>query len=157
MANGHGGPRTPSNPAPVSGPGALSQRTDGAQPIRELPDAAYGEGKTFREAQQGAPLAESAALSPGGAGPGGGMGTPPAVPGLGDGSNQPGIPVTAGAALGAGPGVEALGLSTERDDDMATLQAYLPALEMVANQPGASWAARNYIRQIKGSRSMGGA
>ena len=29
MANGRGGYRQPSNPAPVSGPGALSKRTDG--------------------------------------------------------------------------------------------------------------------------------
>jgi hypothetical protein len=37
MANGHGGPRTPANPAPVSGPGALSKRTDGAQPKMQSP------------------------------------------------------------------------------------------------------------------------
>ena len=43
-----GGYRQPSNPAPVSGPGALSARTDGGagnskQPIRRIPGQAYGE------------------------------------------------------------------------------------------------------------------
>ena len=32
MAEAHGGYRQPSSPAPVSGPGALSKRTDGNAP-----------------------------------------------------------------------------------------------------------------------------
>jgi hypothetical protein len=52
-----GGYRQPSNPAAASGPGALSQRTDGGpgstkQPIRRLPDAKSGENKAFVEGQQ---------------------------------------------------------------------------------------------------------
>ena len=51
-----GGYRQPSNPAPVSGPGALSARTDGGagsskQPIRRIPGQAYGEGKAFFKKQ----------------------------------------------------------------------------------------------------------
>lgn len=46
-----GGPRRPTNPAPVSGPGAMSKRTDGgpAQKLRDLPDAQYGEAATYRD------------------------------------------------------------------------------------------------------------
>lgn len=56
-----GGKRTPRNPAPVSGPGSLSQRTDGGpgsqtQPIRVPTGGAYGEATALREAQQAAPL-----------------------------------------------------------------------------------------------------
>ena len=41
----HGGYRTPSNPAPVSGPGSLSQRTDGGprQVQAEMSGMPYGE------------------------------------------------------------------------------------------------------------------
>ena len=56
-----GGYREPSNPAAVSGPGALSARTDGGagsktQPIRRIPGQAYGEGQELVEQQQAAPL-----------------------------------------------------------------------------------------------------
>ena len=57
---GKGGYQAPTNPAPVSGPGALSQRTDGgpadsqaAQYVSGLP---YGEGQAFMAQQQAAPL-----------------------------------------------------------------------------------------------------
>jgi hypothetical protein len=54
-----GGYQQPSSPAPVSGPGAGSKRTDGGpvQKLRELPDANYGEAATYRDLQQSAPLA----------------------------------------------------------------------------------------------------
>jgi len=56
-----GGYREPSKPAAVSGPGALSARTDGGagsktQPIRRIPGQAYGEGQALVEQQQSAPL-----------------------------------------------------------------------------------------------------
>jgi hypothetical protein len=57
----------------VSGPGALSQRTDGGQPIRHIADAKYGEDKEFVGQQKMAPLAEAAAgpAVPPSGGPGG--------------------------------------------------------------------------------------
>ena len=58
MANGHGGMRTPSNPAPVSGPGALSRRTDG-QPARYASGMPYGDGQDFYDVQTSAPMAET--------------------------------------------------------------------------------------------------
>lgn len=54
-----GGYREPNNPAPVSGPGALSRRTDGG-PIQGAKELAaggkYGERKALREMQQSAPM-----------------------------------------------------------------------------------------------------
>lgn len=152
MANGHGGQRTPSSPAPVSGPGSLSRRTDSGpgakQPIRVPTGGAYGDATQLQQAQQGAPMGASA---------GGGSPAPgllagmalPTGPGLGAPSQQPGTPVTDGAASGPGAGPEALGLPVQQDQDMKALLTYLPVLEHMANVPGASAAARNAVRQIK--------
>lgn len=133
---GRGGPRTPERGAPVSGPGPLSRRTDGpqgGQPVRVPTGGGYGEGAELAALQEAAPLAESP-------GPQGGFGDP---------SAQLDTPVTAGAALGAGPGPEALGLPQQADEDMQRLLASLPALERMANAPGASRAARNWVRAVK--------
>lgn len=54
-----GGYREPSNPAPVSGPGALSRRTDGGpiQGAKYIPaNGKYGEAKALQEIQGGAPM-----------------------------------------------------------------------------------------------------
>lgn len=106
---GKGGYQAPANPAPASGPGKLSKRTDGgpAQKLRDLPDAQYGEAKTFRELQQGAPLAQTPGPQAQGApsfAAAKDLLTPLDAP-----SERPNEPVTAGAALGAGPGPEVLG------------------------------------------------
>lgn len=71
-----GGYQRPAAPAPVSGPGALSKRTDSgpAQKIRELPNAQYGEAAEFRTLQQDAPLAQTPAPATGGSPAGGGAG-----------------------------------------------------------------------------------
>ena len=54
-----GGNRTPRKPAPVSGSGAMSQRTDGGagQPIRAATDQPYGARQATEAAQGAAPLA----------------------------------------------------------------------------------------------------
>lgn len=58
-----GGYRKPSNPAPVSGPGSLSRRTDGGpgkpakQGAMEMPSSRYGEGVEMASLQSGAPMA----------------------------------------------------------------------------------------------------
>ena len=57
-----GGYRQPNNPAPVSGPGMLSQRTDGGaidgmtQPAQSYTGGSYGNNKAMREQQEGADL-----------------------------------------------------------------------------------------------------
>ncbi|KUJ70806.1 hypothetical protein ACZ90_00350 [Streptomyces albus subsp. albus] len=144
-----GGYRRPSSPAPVSGPGALSKRTDGGpgQPIRTPSGGAYGERQDLDQLQHAAPLSAS---------PGGDVGAPQPVDitaGLTPfdaPTRQPDVPVTAGAELGAGPGLEALGLPSQPDEDIRQLLPYIPVLEHMANQPGASKAARNLVRQLKG-------
>lgn len=54
MANQHGGARTPSSPAAVSGPGALSARTDGGPAKTLVPPAASHGDRAAIEAQLGA-------------------------------------------------------------------------------------------------------
>lgn len=148
-----GGPRKPARPAPVSGPGRLSARTDGGpgQIQRDLPNASYGEAQAFAQAQQGAPLAlADGALTPSA---GGGMpqagGAMPVTP-FGAPTNNPGQPISAGASFGPGPGPESLGLSSDpQADDRKALVAYLPALEFMANLPTAMPSLRVLVRKIK--------
>lgn len=135
--------------AEVSGPGKFSERTDKAVTAagERLPDAGYGEQKAYQEQQAGAPQGQS---------PGGNVdfaalfGDPSSrvVP-MGQASGQPGVPVTSGAAMGAGPGEEALGLADQKAEDLQSIIPYLPVLEFMANQPGASWAMRNVVRKAK--------
>ena len=147
MANGHGGYRAPANPAAVSGPGALSARTDG-QPRMDLPNAAYGENKAYQEIQSGAPLASSPSPTT----PGGGMGIDLSqVVGLGEGTTQPDTPVTAGAAAGAGPGPDALGLPRDDKQEEARTLAQSGALTrmiQVSNLDGATPAFKRYVREL---------
>ena len=86
--NGRGGYRQPSRPAAVSGPGALSQRTDSGagskkQPLRVASGGAYGERQAATDQQQAAPMA------------GGGPATPAA-----GGSPVPSPAANAGGAFG---------------------------------------------------------
>lgn len=144
-----GGYRQPNSPAPVSGPGALSKRTDGGpgQPVRTPSGGAYGDRQALEQMQQAAPLSAS---------PGGDVGAPQGAPvdagviGFDQPTQQPDTPVTAGAAMGDGPGPEALGLPNEPDEDLRRLVAYLPVFEHMANQPGSSKSSRNLVRQLKG-------
>jgi hypothetical protein len=71
------------------------------------------------------------------------------VVGIDEPTLRPETPVTDGAALGPGAGMEALGLVDMQDEDLASLTPYLPVLEFMANQPGASWAMRNLVRKAK--------
>ena len=100
MANGHGGKRTPRNPAPVSGPGALSKRTDG-QPAQYVSGLPYGEGQEFYDLQQQAPMSQSGNVPrPTRASGSAPMSTP--TP-LFSPTERPDEPVTSGAAYGPGP------------------------------------------------------
>lgn len=153
MANGHGGYRKPTNPAPVSGPGALSARTDTAQPAMRLPDAAYGEQAAFQMAQSGAPMAGPDAGPAGAGGPTGP--SPVEVTPFGSPSTMPDQPITAGIDMGAGPGSAALGLVDEdairRKADTDALARYLPVLEFLANRPEGSASLKALVRRLKAS------
>ncbi len=98
---GRGGYRQPRNPAAVSGPGALSQRTDGGagnskQPIRRIPGVAYGEQKGLSEQQAAAPLpvAQQGQIPVGN--------TTGVTPNVFAATEFPNQPITEGAMLGAG-------------------------------------------------------
>ena len=109
---GKGGYQRPNNPAPVSGPGRLSRRTDGgpSQNIAELPNAGYGEASEFAALQGAAPMSASPSLrgGPPAAGLaamfGGGDPAAQAPTPLTAGTERPDEPVTAGAPIGPGPG-----------------------------------------------------
>lgn len=148
MPNGHGGSRTPANPAPVSGPGALSQRTDG-QPAQYVSGLPYGEGQQFMDLQSMAPLAGGAAptpLSPASAStPANG---PSAQVGFTDPTQRPAEPMTTGNPLGPGPGSEVM--PTSNTDSRQALRAALPTLLRLADLPDTSPATRNAIRYLRG-------
>jgi hypothetical protein len=141
MANGHGGQRTPAHPAPVSGPGALSQRTDGgatSQPPMVANGGPYGSRQEMESIQGGAPLAAAPA------GP-----TPADLIPFGAPSQNPGEPITAGAALGPGIGPEAAGISSDSDQTLDQLAGLLPSLGVIANLPSATPEVRAYYRALK--------
>lgn len=144
MANGHGGYRKPSNPAPVSGPGKLSRRTDGGpgQPVRDLPDAKYGENKAFREAQQAAPMSQTRSVLPD---------LSQIIP-FGAPSTRPEEPVTAGLPTGAGAGstVNPAGPGGLTPEEAERLRSYLPALVLLASQDDASPQTKRFVRQLRG-------
>lgn len=149
---GRGGYQPPANPAPASGPGSLARRTDGGpgQPIRVPTGGSYGSATELAALQQAAPLA----ATPGGDAPPAGGGMPPITP-MGAPTQRPDEPVTAGAPLGPGPGMDALGLTSGITQDDAKLMMYLPVLEAVANRPGATHAMRNLVRDLKGKAALG--
>lgn len=122
MANGHGGYRRPSKPAPVSPPGKYARRTDGrpGQVLSAAPDQDYGAIKQQLDQQRVAPLGAAAPMpAPAAAAPQGNAGalsgqTPSPYTGgaFNAPSARPNEPVTAGVPMGAGPGPEALSFPT---------------------------------------------
>lgn len=138
MAEGHGGYRRPNNPAPVSGPGALSARTDGGptQPIREVPGGSYGDRQELTALQGQAPMGAGPDLS--------------GVVPFGAPSQRPTEPVTAGmpGGPGAGPSYGAPGGMTP--DQMDRLRSYLPVLLVLASREDASPDVKQYVRQLRG-------
>lgn len=104
MANGHGGDRVPERPAAASGPGALSQRTDG-QAARYVKNLEYGEGKKLLDTQNAAPMAEAPDASAAAAAAGKAAKRAASEPPLmAEPTMRPDEPVTAGSPLGPGPG-----------------------------------------------------
>lgn len=95
-----GGYRKPENPAPVSGPGALSQRTDGGptQGAKYMSGMPYGQN-TYDQ-QTAAPMA---AAQPAPTAPEIAMPTPLMAP-----TERPDEPITAGINRGEGPGSEVM-------------------------------------------------
>lgn len=145
---GPGGYRAPANPAPVSGPGALSQRTDGRQPVMDLPNADYGQNAEFRTQQAGAAMPQTQSPPP--AGPPGqptGPSVEPPAP-LSGGSLLPDQPVTHGADAGPGPGMDSLNLQSPVQTQ------YASALDMV-NKLAANPNASPALQYLAGALQRG--
>lgn len=157
MMAGVGGYQRPTSPAPVSGPGSLSQRTDGGpgQAARYVSGLPYGEGKELMEMQTAAPM-EAAPRTPSAAGARADVAQmaqqAPIVP-LGAPSQMPDIPVTDGAAMGPGAGLESLGLSMQdevQNKNFANqIAMYMPVLMQVAANPNISPETRDVIRRLR--------
>ncbi len=141
-----GGYRQPSSPAPVSGPGALSKRTDGQSP-RWVPGQDYGDGAELMTAQQGAPMAGSGARQRMGAGMEQLL-TQPTTP-LPEGTQYPDEPLTAGAPIGPGAGPEVLASAAQTGPTRDRLMAALPALMRAAERPNASKEMRALVRYLR--------
>lgn len=135
-----GGYQAPRTPAPVSGPGSLSRRTDGpGQPSRDLPNAAYGEQKEFQGIQGAAKMNEAPSMMPN-------------VTGLGAPTQRPDEPVTAGMDAGPGPGSSVLGLpktANQRVQDFEMLSKYRPMLERYAQSELSSGTMRSFLRYLR--------
>ena len=133
MAERQGGMRRPQNPAPVSGPGQLSQRTDGGpqQVLSDVSGLAYGENQGMEDLQSAAPMSASGqttarATRRGGTGRSvqgaAGMGATPLM----SPTQRPDEPVTAGAPFGPGPG-PIQNMSPQRSVNLSdTLMKLLP-------------------------------
>lgn len=144
-----GGYRKPSNPAPVSGPGKLSRRTDGGagskQAMKEIRTGKYGESKELMEQQQGAPLAGNPAPNPEVNVP---PQRPPVTP-LFAPTERPQEPVTEGLPFGAGSNVSPM---TQRKSVAAQ---YLPTLELLAVNEDTPDSFRAFVRALKAKANNG--
>ena len=141
MADGRGGYRRPANPAPVSGPGALSARTDGGPTQAPMLASVgeYGSRSDMADIQGGAPLA----------GGGGGTAPPPSAVPFDAPTSNPGEPVTAGAALGPGIGPEAAGIKDDEQAALDQLRPLLKSLEFIADLPGSNQQTRTFVRNLR--------
>jgi len=126
-----GGYRKPNNPAPVSGPGSLSRRTDGgptqaAKPMRA--NGKYGEAKALEQMQKSAPMqgnpipntptpnvpvAQPQQMQ---------QAMPAPVTGLFAPTDRPEEPITAGMPFGEGSNVPTV-VTPQVDDNAAQIRA----------------------------------
>lgn len=149
-----GGYRRPSSPAPVSGPGAMSQRTDGgpAQPVRAMTGGDYGDSQELATLQGSAPMAAAAmpqtqgqrATAPQ---PGAALPTPMGAP-----TERPDEPVTSGNPLGPGSSTPPTGPASIKElssKDGEALKPYLPALIDAANAPNVPGSFVKFVQYLR--------
>lgn len=155
---GKGGYQRPTSPAPVSGPGSLSQRTDGGpahkQAAKYISGLPYGQGQEMMNIQSSAPM-EASAPTPTPAPATQTIAEPAPVIPLTAPTQNPNEPVTSGVDAGLGPGMASLGLGSQdveaENNFKASLAAYMPVLMQIAAQPNTSPETRNVIRQLRDS------
>ena len=148
MANEHGGYRRPANPAPVSGPGAMSQRTDGGPAAMYIPGMPYGEGQEVYDVQTSAPMGSKATQ------PrmrGGANNAASGIVPLGAPTQRPDEPLTEGNPLGPGAGPEVLPLTPSPGaKDVQVIARYLPDLRRAASRPDAPAGFKAFVTFLNG-------
>jgi hypothetical protein len=149
-----GGYQQPSSPAPVSGPGALSKRTDG-QPVRSPGGMAYGENADFADLQSSAPMAQAATATPNvRQGSAAANGAPSLTP-FGAPTERPDEPLTEGNPMGPGAGPGALSVpaggdaAAALDADRRTIAMHLPSLLRMAEKDTAPEGFRMFVRHLR--------
>ena len=139
-----GGYRKPNNPAPVSGPGALSRRTDGGpvQAAKEMSAGGkYGERKELMELQQGAPMQGNP--TPSMPTPAPTIATPrQPITNLFAPTEMPDEPITAGAPVGPGR-------TPTPASQYAMIEKYMPQLESLAAKEDAPESFRLFLGLVK--------
>lgn len=152
MADGHGGYRRPANPAPVSGPGKLSRRTDGRQPQMIASGGDYGDRQEMQQLQGSAPMngdLGSGGMAAGGGAPAGGPDLSQIVP-MGADSQRPAEDVFAGVSGGPGAGPSVAGQASPlTDEQRARLKSFLPVLVILASRDDADPNTRRLVRQMR--------
>lgn len=149
-----GGRRTPRRPAPVSGPGQLSQRTDGGpqQVLADVSGMGYGENQAMEDLQGSAPMSASqSARSPRARERQAAQmaATPLFAP-----TQRPDEAITDGADFGpgAGPPVNP-GRLTIAEQDARMLSKYLPSLMSMTEAPDTPDGFRRFVRHLRNMQS----
>lgn len=147
-----GGYRKPANPAPVSGPGKLSRRTDGGpiQGAKEIPGGGkYGERKELADLQAGASMQGNPVPSvPSPSVP---AAPPSQLTNLFAPTERPDEPITAGASFGPGftPPQEATGR-------YKMVSKYMPMLNEQASNPDAPDTFKNFVKYVNAANELDG-
>ena len=140
-----GGYRKPGKPAPVSGPGALSRRTDG----RVAEGFAYGMNKQINEQAAGAPMAKAPTFNAGSARMGEVRSLAPVTPITAE-TMDVNDPITNGVPVGPGANsIPGMPSGPTQDPDINMIRDYYPMLEFWASQPGTSQATKDYVQYLR--------
>jgi hypothetical protein len=140
-----GGYRKPGKPAPVSGPGALSRRTDG----RVAEGFAYGMNKQINEQAASAPMAKAPTFNAGSARMGEVRSLAPVTPITAE-TMDVNDPITNGVPVGPGANsIPGMPSGPTEDPDINMIRDYYPMLEFWASQPGTSQATKDYVQYLR--------
>ena len=152
MANPQwGGRRTPRRPAPASGPGQLSQRTDGGpqQVQADFSGMPYGENQAMESLQSSAPMSASRSARSPRMREREAAQMPSATPLFAE-TQRPDEPLTAGAPFGPGEGSPSQpGRMTVNQQDAQMLAKYLPGLMEMAQAPDTPDGFRRFVRHLR--------
>ena len=157
---GKGGYQRPTSPAPVSGPGSLSQRTDGGpaskQAARYISGLPYGQGNEMMATQMAAPMEATSSPSPVSASQIAGQPQQQAQPSaepmpvipLNAPDQFPDNPITHGADAGPGPDMSSLNL---RSPEVASYQNSKDYIQALARNSDASPALKSLAARFNGA------